>query len=381
MEQNEIKNTLIITLPKLIQLSKLNTLNNIPYTLYQTEKIDPIKYINNFMIDGLNTKKKWVYNKFIKLTLKTYISLNINEKINIHINYYHSNNDKKLIEKCTKRIFCFLNAFGNLECSNMYDGMKIDILLYDSPRIITNSYKKTSDEMNKINDDCWFNCTCGYSTIDREKFYICVSRKKGCLGLLTHELGHICELDLGIIEQCKFINPYNRMTQWKEHVKKYFDINDKCIIGNLNEGINNGNSSIIHAMFMAIENGITKEDICKKYIKYYLEEFNYSFLMLKKLLHWFKYNSIYELVKKEKCKYIQISQMLEYIFVRCVYLLNFNELKIFKINKKINKVNDEEYFKIFNTKLYSSLKIMDDIMAKLEINNNKIIFMEYYYNL
>ena len=371
--------TVSITERKMYQLYDLYK-NDISQNVnYKSEYFNPQECDDDFMIDGLDNKKSYVYHAFSKLNMKTQVELKLNSESTTHIIFYHKN-DMELIEKCIHRIYCLINCFGNYENMKMYDGMTINILLYNAPRIITNTYKRDTSEINEIGKKSFFNCTCGYATSFNKKFNICVSRRNGCLGLLTHELGHICELDLGIIKDGKYEHPYNRMKGWINLVKKYFDVNKSCQIGNLNEGINNGNSTIIHSMFLALESNVDKKYLIEKYNEYYIEEYNHSFMMLKKLLYWFKYDSIGELISKNESKYTQRSQMLEYIYCRCIYLLYFSDLMVFKVDKNVNHVDDESYVKMFYDKILTSVEIINEIMKKIHLSNNKIMTMEYYKN-
>jgi len=267
-----------------------------------------------------------------------------------------------------------LKVFGknNLD---IYNDMSIDILLYHAPRIMTNTYKKSVNEITEIGKKYYFNCTCGYAMLDaNNKFKICVTRKNSCLGLLTHELGHICQLDLGIFRNNEYIFPNDRLLHWQEAVKKYFNINKKSHIGSMTEGINNGNSSIIHSMFLALEDTKTTDSLKHKYNKFYEKEFIYSIQMTCKLLKWFKYSSLNNLFIKTNENYIQDSFLLEYILLRCVYLINFDTLNIF--DKKI--IDDDKYVTLFLKKLINSINIID-VFINLTKNKNTMS-MEYYYH-
>lgn len=375
----QVNETVRRTIKKMGVLYKLNLRDISQYVEISSAKFDARKCEKDFMIDGLDDRKSYVFSAFERLTTLTKVKLKINNLTEVSIDFYH-NNDNDLIEKCIRRIYCFINAFGNFGQGNMYNGMHFDILLYYAPRIMSNSYKKSVNEINIIGDKCFFNCACGYASTVNGKMKICVTRKNGCLGLLTHELGHICEMDLGIIRDGKFENPYNRLVGWRNYVKKHFDVSRKCRIGKLNEGVNNGNSSIIHSMFLAIESGGNEIDLVKKYRNFYVSEFIHSFAMLKKLLNWFKYNTIYELVRKDKRKFTQKAQLLEYIFARCIYLLNFDELMIFKVNNGVNIVDDDKYMLLFLNKMIKTMPMIDKILGKIKNDKSHTISMEYYKN-
>lgn len=268
----------------------------------------------------------------MRLTTKTIVNLEISKNIHVIIRFYHID-DKDLINKCIRRIFCFINVFGNSKYLHRYNGAEFDILLYYAPRIITKGFQNNTNEMNEIGNKCYFNCICGYAYIDNGKFKICVSRKNGCLGLLTHELGHICELDGSHFTRTGYIFPNNRWKGWQFMVKKYFDISKNCIIGNMSEGINNGNSSVIHAMFLTFENNRKTN----YFTKYYNDELIHSIEMTARLLRWYGYKSVNELLHSNDKIYTQKSQMLEYILIRCVYLLYYDKLSNW------NTMDDEQY--------------------------------------
>lgn len=344
----------------------------------KTEKFDPIQCKKIFSIDGLNTHEPYVHNAYKGLTEKTVVELELNNTAKTNITFYHKN-DFDTIIKCIKRIYCMINIFGNKDNIKIYDGMTIDILLYNAPRIMTNCYKHNPKEINTIGKKCYFNCVCGYASIDNDKFKLCVTRKNGCLGLLVHELGHICELDLGRYRDGKYHFPNTRLTGWQKMVKEYFDIQSTCHIGSMTEGINNGNSSIIHAMFTAIErkNDHPRMMPIDIYRYYYEKEFVYAIEMVGKLLRWFKYNSLGELFIRRNMKYTQNSLLLEYILIRCIYLIHFDELGLFKQGDRQKDIDDKIYTIKFLKKMFGTIKILD-VIQKYTKNNNPVR-MEYYY--
>lgn len=368
--------TIEFTKLKLFQL--LNTYHDNIFIKQIITDFTPANNVNNFMIDGLNVPGSYVYNAFMKLTTQTNVTLKISNNIIALIKFYHRNtpNDLIIIKKCIQRIYCIINVFGNIDNLKIYNDMEIDILLYDAPRIMTGTFDSDSNEINELGKKYFFNCTCGYATIDNNKFKLCVTRKNGCLGLLTHELGHICELDLGYFDGNKYNFPNDRLKGWKKIIKKYFDIRPSCNIGSMTEGINNGNSSIIHAMFIAIECP-SKGSVLNAYKYHYKNEFLHSILMLCRLLKWFKYSSLDELLMKVEQKYTQKSLLLEYILVRCIYLMHFNVLGVFKKCKFMPNIEDNQYLLSFFKKMIESIEILN---IKLHtIDNNKTISMEYYY--
>ena len=372
--RDKLHYTVGVTKKKLMQLS--DSYDEKIFVKQRTENFDPHNCSNTFMIDGLGKAGSYVNNAFLKLTTKTTVTLKLNNDATTIITFYHKN-DVDLIKKCIKRIYCMINVFGNKDNVKIYDGMTIDILLYYAPRIMTDRYKHDISEINEVGKKCYFNCTCGYASIDNDKFKLCVTRKNGCLGLLVHELGHICELDLGRYYNDKYNFPDNRLTGWKYLVKKYFDIDKSCHIGNMTEGLNNGNSSIIHSMFIALESKHNSGDLFNIYKQCYEKEFIYAIEMLGKLLKWFDYKSLNELFRRNKGKYTQRSLLLEYILLRCVYLIHFDTLGMFKKNDEKLEANDGKYTLQFFQEMVSSANMIDKLLS--HIHNKGTIRMEYYY--
>jgi hypothetical protein len=95
------------------------------------------------------------------------------------------------------------------------------------------------------------------------------------------------------------------------------------------------------------------------------------------LLKWFKYNSLKDLLTPKQNKYTQKSMMLEYILVRCIYLLHFDELKVFPIDDQVNEIDDKEYLRTFYQKMLDSIETIDNLRKK---TNEKTINMDYYHN-
>lgn len=325
-------------------------------------------------IEGLKENGSYVNDAFNDLNLLTQVRMKISNNIHVNVNIYHTKNDLILMTKCLRRIYCMLNIFGNQKYLHKYNDMTIDILMYDAPRIMTNHYQSSPNEMNDMWKEYYFNCTCGYATIHDNKFYICVSRKNTCLGLLTHELCHICELDLGYFDNDgNYQFPDEYFHSWHKYVRNNWDVDTKCYLGLFTEGINNANSSIIHAMFMALEskNPRTVSLLEKRYHKMLTREYIHDLTMVSNLLHWFKYKNLNELLVKNECKYIQHSLLLEYILLRAVYLTYFKKLGIFK--RSLPLKTDGYYFAHF----IQSLKEFAEI-ALPEPSKDRFISMEYY---
>lgn len=317
---------------------------------------EPLSY--DFGIDGLDNPKSFVYPKYMQLN--EHLLVKIDDAI---INFYYDNHDdvKELIRKCTMRIHCMLHVFGN----KFHKNIEFHILLYDATRAITREYFQIPNEINELGEYALFNCVCGYAAMNRNKFTICVSRKNGCLGLLVHELCHTCCLDASTCDDKEYKFPIHKFKQWNNYTKEHMHYNS----GQFSEGVNNANSTILHAMFNAIENH-TEYHECLK------EEINHAFEMSAKLLSWFKYKSYTEFLEHPE-RYTQKSQMFEYIILRAIYLLYFEELDL--INKKLEDEDEymQNFFKFFESE--NTHNIIDDSIRKLQ-KEDFLMKMEYYAN-
>lgn len=342
------------------------------HIVLQSSSFDPLKQKIPIQINGLYKKDSYINKAFVKLNMQTNITLTIRSDVKVHINIYHKKHER-LISKCIRRIYSMLKVFGNKQYFEKYNNTYFYILMYDAPRIITQQYENNTNEINIFGKNYYFNCTNGYATIN-PPFTICVTRKNGCLGLLVHELGHICELDLGVFTNKGFEPPFERLQTWKYIVESKFDISPTCKVGNMIEGINNGHASIIHAMFNAIEHTYDERELVNNYRYYYANEFVHSINQSIDLLHWFRYQSFREILWKSSGKFTQESMMLEYILVRCVYLLYFDKLEV--MTRNIKPSEDNDYVAEFMKYFIKTSALVDDLMKKR--NNNKVVNMEYF---
>lgn len=314
---------------------------------------------HSHIIDGLNTEKSYVRNAFEKLKHKTIIDVDISQGVRITFIFYHNKTTEHadLMRKCINRTHCMLNIFG--ENINIYHGSTINILLYHAPRIMTIKYNDI------VGDNFYFNCTCGYAERKNGKFNVFVTRSNGCLGLLVHELGHTCGLDTLSQKDHKG----RRYRNWHRIVPN-FDVSSDCKIGEFFEGLNNGNSAIIHSMFEAWE----RDGGPHEFRKYYMDELIHSINMTNRLLRWFDYNSLSELLIRDNAKYTQKSQLLEYILIKCVYLINFQKLNSFTTN-----YNDDEYMEQCIKKMVNTMRLIDSLRSEIA-HDTDIIGMEYYFH-
>lgn len=371
---NELTN--FITLIK-AEYNKKQTIKDLIITDNLFNPANQVKYINimtnkqeTLELNNLYVKNSYIncgYKKLDKFMNITFIQLN--KKISINIYYENKTpNIKQLINSCIKRICCMLAFFHKNILETFID---FNILLYYAPRIIYKEYENNVNEFNKFENLSYFNCTCGWYINNNKHGEIFVSRINGCLGLLIHELCHLCKLDFG---------GYNSFTQWKDYYKQHIS---KYNPGNLSEGINNAISSIMHAVFLSCESNIN-------YNKYYSQEYYHCLRQCRKLIRYFKCSSLKELLNKKI--YVQIGQVFEYVVLKYIYLKNIDKLFHISLNNTNNLINSSKYYNLFiklleNDELSCNTKIHDIDYQDFKYNNiNKlygknIISMEYYYNL
>lgn len=369
--QKQINYTVNLTYNKFDELNK--AYHDKMHISVQTSTFDPAKQKIPIQIDGLYKKDGYINKAFMKLNMQTNITLTITPEVQVHITIYHMKHER-LVYKCVKRIYSMLKVFGNKTYFKYYNNTNFYILLFDAPRIITQKYQDSTEEINLFGKNQYFNCTNGYATVS-PPFTICVTRKNGCLGLLVHELGHICELDLGVFTSKGFEPSFGRLSAWRYVQKITFDIAPTYKMGNMIEGINNGHASIIHAMFNAIEHTYDEMDLMKNYRYYYAKEFVHAINQSIDLLHWFGYQSFRDILWKSKRKFTQDSMLMEYILVRCVYLLHFNKLEVFTRN--IKPSGDNDYIGEFMKYFIKTDPLIDEMMKKRS-NHHSVTNMEYF---
>lgn len=226
-----------------------------------------------------------------------------------------------ILYKIITRVFIMCYLFRNLKKTNP---IFINILYFNLPRFIPFTYDKTSDEINTIvNKNGYFNCINGWYTQDYIPIFddydysvsdiIFVSRSNDYLGLLIHELIHLCRLDTYAYDDD------TRDLLWKDAYYNKYKFRGKS--GIIIEGITNALASIINSIILSIEKDKPFEEI-------YKAEFKYDYNLCKKILIYFRSNNLNELIKNNN--YTQTSQMFEYIFLRYIFLKNFNILSFFK---------------------------------------------------
>lgn len=328
--------------------------NDISYNLL-VKNINYDKAIKNIDIKHIDNSNCYINKEFNKLKYENIITFKVLD-YDITVRCYSYNIlSKKEINKIVNRINCMILSFKeNIEVKPI----NIFIYLYNIPRVITKTYYKSPNEFEDFYKYDLFNCVNGYYNNKKDYHKILITRLNTYKGLLTHELCHMCKLDFG---------GYETFNQW-ENDKKKFGITG---FSKFTEGINNAISSIIHSVFITIED-FGKINFKNNFNKIFYCECKYANDLVGNLLNYFKCNKIKDLKDNG---YNQNSMVFEYIILRNVYLKNINIL--FHINKNFN---EEEYYKKFINCLNNDLDINYKLNPKmiLKTKNKEFLRMEYY---
>lgn len=307
-------------------------------------------------IKNIDTPNTYINKEFIKLKYENIIKFKV-LGFDVLIKCYSynklSNNE---INKIVKRINCMILSFNkNIEVKPL----NIFIYLYNTPRIIPETYFNSPIEFKKINEYDLFNCVNGYYQDKNYCHKILITRLNTYKGLLVHELSHFCKLDFG---------GYETFKHWEKD-KKQFGIYG---FSKFTEGINNAISSILHAVFITLEDNYINDDFYDKFKLNFKCEYEYSKDLVANILHYFKCNKIKDL---KKSGYNQDSMVFEYIILRNIYLKNINVL--FHINKKIS---ENDYYNLFMKYLNDDLDVEYIFNPKMILtrNDQKLLRMEYY---
>lgn len=312
------------------------------------QKIPDINF-DDLYISNTNLNKAY-------LTLNTIITVTFkqNQKtINVSFYYNKQSQLKHILWKTIIRIRIMVSLFHKSIEKNIINFV---ILAYELPRIIPNSYVNSPNEFMKIGKEHYFNCTCGWFQSNNISHQVFVSRTNGLLGLLTHELCHLCKLDYG---------GYDSFSQWKIYYQKNIGYNS----GEFTEGINNALSSIFHCIFLMCEDNANDLTL---FIKYMNNEINNSAKLCSNILQYFRCNTLHEMMNKHI--FIQSGHVFEYIFLRHIYLTNLN--KLYHLNFKINKSG--EYYNLF-INLLERDKYKIKVINKNSNKDKHHLNMEYYF--
>jgi hypothetical protein len=309
-----------------------------------TKTFNPNTFHSNIDISGLYQKDSYINKAFLRLTHITTTIMSLESNVTIKIHFYHIANMDPFIVKCIKRVGAMIRTFGIAGHMQLYNNLEMQLLLYDAPRIMPKTFVISPDEMNTVvSQKTWFNCVNGYTTTKGIHTYICVTRTNDALGLIVHEIGHRCRFDLGRIENGAHTWPTDKT--WANHVKAHWNIADNCNIGPIYEGYTNANATIVHAMFIALETESQPDSIERQYVNAYRLEYAHAVMFVAKLLRWFRYNSLDDLLRiSDLPKYTQSAYMLEYALFRIVYMKNYTTMDALLLGSDIDKSIDVNSF-------------------------------------
>lgn len=336
--------------------SLINNYDDVNYQL-NTKQINKEEALEIIDIKNIDKNNSYVGIEFNNLKYENIISFSVNDFIvNIKVFTYSPLGEIES-EKIVKRINCMIKTF-----SSRIEDKRINIylFLYNCPRLIPETYNETPYEFNDIYLNDLFNCTNGYYQKRKNGIKLLITRMNCYKGLLVHELCHMCNLDFG---------GYDTFEEWEIDKKKY-GINK---FSKFTEGLNNGLSSIIHSVFIALDN---EGDFKEEFNKIYYCEFKYAEELVGNLLHYFKCNKIKELKDKG---YNQISMVFEYIVLRYVYLKYIDML--FHFSYEFEK-REKEYYELFIKCLEIEEErdfVFNEKMIIKDTNTDvNLVRMEYY---
>jgi len=294
-------------------------------------------------LDMINNKLSYIGKEFNKLDYLICFNIKFDRfNLNVYVYCNINNENKILIKKIIKRIITMFLTFKDNIISNHYD---ITLLLYNAKRYINKKY-----DMEYFNKENIFNCVCGW--YNEEKKEVIVSRKNGILGLLTHELSHLSHIDFG---------NYN---SFKEYEKLFYSFSNSNV-GYFIEGINNAISLLIHCIFLSLEEN-------KNIKEFLINEYKHSLNQCISLIDYYNCKDFKELLQSKKYK--QNGQVFEYVFLKYIYLSNFNKLYHLNNNFK-NKFNEYDYYNLFLSYFFN-FNIINNLNIK-DINYH--YNMEYYF--
>lgn len=306
--------------------------NNQIFYYYQELERDPL-FNSNY-----ETLKEDV--KSLKYLFKFTIHNNIDFKCIVLCQYDINHKQTTEIIKIIYLIINILSSlyFYKIQNLNLKE-TKIIFYLYDKPRTLENKdlKNKTIFGLTKANR---FNCTCGYTTYQKDK--ILITRLNRFSGLLVHELLHFFDIDQKDIKI---------EDEWPKIFNKFI-VNTKP--GYFFEGINNFKACIINTL---IKRHINSQIQNENFIKLFEIEYCFSYYTCLKLMEFFKCKTFKELKKNFKHE----GSMFEYVFVKFILMSNIDffidnlEIEFKASIKKIEK--QIENFEIPINK-YNKLKLL-----------------------
>lgn len=300
------------------------------------------EYINLFKSDSVFNQNINTLIKDIN-TLRYLYVFNItcrNITFKIHLLTYFDIKDTNYKE--IREIYLITNIMYSLFYNNLnVNQTDIYFYLYNKPRTLNigNSNVKSLITLNKLNH---FNCSCGYTLLDKSK--IVITRYNHYLSLFIHELIHYYGID----------QPDNIICDnWDNMFLEYFNNFNH---GYFFEAIDNTKSCIINLLikkYTKINNSLIK---CNTRSLYNLE-YKYSLYLCLSLLKFLNCKSFKKMIKKNNNF---IGSTFEYSFGKLILLMNpklFTNDNYLTFNCSIKKFKEilKDFNLIYDNKEYNKL--------------------------
>lgn len=329
--------------------NNIKRLANIYLNTYNLNALNIVNDNNLIFQYNQDLKKDQLFNSNYKTLKKDVETLNYLFKFTIHNNIDYNctvlcqyNINHKQTTEIIKIIYLIVNILSSLYFYKIQNlklkETNIIFYLYDKPRTLENKdlEDKSIFGLTKANR---FNCTCGYTTYQKDK--ILITRLNRFSGLLVHELLHFFDVDQ---KETKIED------DWPNIFKNY--INNQTKSGYFFEGINNFKACIIN---MLIKRHINEQIKNESFIKLFEIEYSFAYYTCLKLMEFFKCRTFKELKRKFKHE----GSMFEYVFIKFILMSNIDYFKDnieieFKASEKEIK-KQLEYFEIPLDK-YNKLK-------------------------
>lgn len=293
------------------------------------------------------TYDKKIIDKHIRLPNNAFISQHIVNQINqsfnktFHINYGNINlyivcsNNKclsnNLISDMISRIIVLKSLINNKKPNNIY--------LW--PTSIPKKYPTMGNIIGVDHVNSAMSYINPYSNGD-----IYIWRQEELLKVLTHEMLHSLRFDY-----------FAQNKQLNDLIQGYFNVNNYI---NANEAYTEALATILHCMFLNIENGENMRESIRKIIN----EVNYSHQQINKLLIFNGFDNLDEL-KRENCNIIfaQNTSVFSYYILKTA-LLDSEDFHNFIINNglKYPKNGNGEFWKIIKCSF-------DNMIENIDTNN------------
>lgn len=312
---------------------------NIFNTRYFDPKSDQSKILLNeiFTVDGLNNENSEVFKEYLKLN-KYYEKKLTYGNINFKLKFYF-NDKSNLLPIIIKRFHCLIKMYENTErfkhitkCMNNED-FDVYFLLYPVNRHVPFKQSKNINlDLKNFKNNGTYNCSSGYTTFFGNRRHMLMTRIPECLGLLTHELGHLLGWDLSdtVVKEdmCTLSGMVNNinLSNKQQHVINKLPLNNKNIIPY--EVFCNTYTTILHTVCNSLEKNLNFNE-CLKMLN---NEIIYSIYHSAKILHFNGFNSYDKFFmnsNSNKLLYYQDAALFEYTILRSFLLMNLQ--KMFKI--------------------------------------------------